>query len=226
MSKIKWDQTGERLYETGVEQGVLYPMLSGAYQTGVAWNGLINVTESPEGGEPTALYADNKKYLNLMSTEEAKLNIEAYTYPDEFEPCNGSVEVAPGVYVAQQDRESFGFSYKTLIGNDTEYTSHGYKLHLAYGCLASPSEKAHGTVNENPEAGTFSWDVSTTPVEIATLINGKKLKPTATLTIDSTKTDADKLAALEALLYGSEDKEPTLPTPDEVIALVGAVAAG
>ena len=222
MSKLVWDKTGEKIYETGVEQGVLYPKAEdGSYPKGVAWNGLISVNESPSGAEPTALWADNKKYLNLMSAEEYGATIEAYTYPDEFAECDGSVEIAPGVYAGQQNRKEFGMSYKSLIGNDTEGTDYGYKIHLIYGALASPSEKAHGTVNDSPEAGTFSWEVSTTPVEVTTLVNGKKIKPTATLTIDSTKTPAEKMAALEALLYGSESEEAKLPTPDEVIALVG-----
>lgn len=227
---LKWDAVGEKLYETGVEKGVLYPAgtgeAAGTYPLGVAWNGLVNVNDTASGGEATPLYADNKKYLNLTSEEEAGLSIEAYMYPDEFAECDGSKEIAPGVYAGQQNRKTFGFCYKTLIGNDTEGTDHGYKLHLVYGCLAAPSEKAHATVNESPEAGTMSWEVSTTKVDIATLIDGKKLKPTATLTIDSTKTDAKKLAALEAILYGSETADARLPLPDEVIELVGAVAAG
>lgn len=221
MSKLKWDQTGEKRYETGVEQGVLYKKDAGEYTNGVAWNGLINITESPSGAEPTALWADNKKYLNLMSEEEYGASIEAYTYPDEFEECDGSKEIAPGVYAGQQNRSEFGLAYKSLIGNDEEGTAHGYKLHLVYGALASPSEKAHGTVNDSPEAQTFSWEVSTTPVEINTLVGGKKLKPTATLTFDSTKAEPAKLAALEEILFGSDSEEARLPLPDEVIELMG-----
>lgn len=226
MSKLKWDQTGEKRYETGVEQGALYKKAAGVYGAGVPWNGLINITEKPSGAEPTALWADNRKYLNLMSEEEYAASIEAYTYPEEFEECDGSKEIAPGVYAGQQNRSEFGLAYKSLIGNDEEGTAHGYKLHLVYGALASPSEKAHGTVNDTPEAQTFSWEVSTTPVEINTIIEGKKLKPTATLTFDSTKTEPSKLAALEAILFGSDEEEARLPLPDEVIELMGAVAAG
>lgn len=234
MFNLAWDQTGQKLYETGVDRAVLYPQVNGTYPKGVAWNGVSNITESPSGAEPTAVWADNQKYLNMISAEEYGASIEAYTYPDEFEECDGSVEVAPGVYAGQQDRKTFGLSYRSLIGNDTEGTSHGYKLHLIYGALAAPSEKAHNTVNDSAEAGTMSWELSTTPVSIATQINGKTLKPTATLTVDSTKTDATKLAELESILYGkaatsvdaNDAVEARLPLPDEVIALVGAVAAG
>lgn len=228
MSRLKWDQDGERLYETGVEMGVLYPKVKvekdgdKPYPKGVAWNGLINVNESPSGAEPTKLYADNRVYLNLMSEEEYGSTIEAYTYPDEFEECDGSKEVAPGVYAGQQNRSEFGMAYKTLIGNDEDGTAYGYKLHVVYGAKASPSEKAHATVNESPEAQTFSWEVSTTPVEIATLVDGKKLKPTASLTFDSTKADKTKLEALEDILFGGESTEAYLPLPDEIIALMGA----
>lgn len=227
MSKLVWDQVGQKTYETGVEQGVLYPQDStGTYTKGVAWNGLINVSESPSGAEPTALWADNRKYLNLMSNEEFGASIEAYTYPKEFAECDGSKEVAPGIFIGQQDRKTFGMAYKTLIGNDTEGTNYGYKIHLIYGALASPSEKGYSTVNDSPEAMTLSWEISTTPVSIATLIDGKKVKPTATMVIDSTTTAADKLAALEGILFGSESEEARLPLPDEIIELVGAVAAG
>lgn len=212
--KIVWDKSGERIYETGADHGVLYPMATdGKYGTGVAWNGLINVTESPSGAEPSPLYADNIKYLNLMSAEEFAATIEAYTYPDEFAACDGSAEPAKGVMIGQQTRKQFGLCYRTLIGNDVDGNDHGYKLHLIYGALAAPSEKGYQTINDSPEAITFSWEVTTTPVEI------EGFKPTASLTVDSTKVDADKLAQLEALLYGSEDKEASLPTPAEVIAI-------
>lgn len=231
MSKLVWDKTGERLYETGVSNGVLFPMgTGGKYAAGVAWNGLSAVTESPSGAEATATYADNIKYLNLVSAEEFGATVEAYTYPPEFAECDGSKEIAPGVYAGQQNRKTFGMSYKTLIGNDVDNTDHGYKLHLVYGCLAAPSEKAYATVNDSPEAIAFSWEVTTTPVEISTMIDGKKLKPVSCLTIDSTKVDAEKLASLEEILYGkdptepegSDGVEPRLPLPDEVITLLAA----
>lgn len=214
--RIKWDQAGERLYETGVSNGVLFPQKKdGTYEKGVGWNGLSNVNKSSSGAEATAIYADNIKYLNLRSAEEYAATIEAYTYPKEFEPCNGISEVAKGVTIGQQSRQPFGFSYKTLIGNDTEGQDYGYKINLVYGCTAAPSEESHATVNESPEAITFSWELSTTPVEV------KGHKPTACLTIDSTRTDAEKLKALEDIIYGTEDVEPRLPLPDEVIALIG-----
>lgn len=220
MSKLVWDKTGERLYETGVKQGVLYPMdANGAYPKGVAWNGLTNVTESPSGAEATALYADDIKYLNLMSNEEFGGTIEAYTYPDEFAECDGSASIATGVYIGQQARKTFGFCYRTTIGNDVESNAHGYKLHLVYGALASPSEKAYATINDSPEAITFSWEFSTTPVNVT------GFKPTACLTIDSTKVDAEKLAALEKILYGDDTGEATtarLPLPDEVAQVMAA----
>lgn len=216
MAKIVWDKTGEKTYETGVDRGVLYPMVSGAYPKGVPWNGLTAVNESPSGAENTPLYADNIKYLNLQSAEELGYSIEAYTYPKEFEACDGSKEVAPGVTIGQQARQAFGFSYRTIFGNDTDGTAHGYKLHLIYNSLAQPSEKAYSTVNDSPEAITFSWECSTTPSEVE--IDG--CKPTASLIIDSTKVDADKLAALEAVLYGSEEAEPMLPSPTEVINML------
>lgn len=229
MSKLVWDKVGERLYETGVSQGVLYPIQTGGvYTKGVAWNGLSAVTESPSGAEPTAVYADNIKYLNMMSAEDFGGTIEAYTRPDEFEECDGSKEIAPGVYAGQQNRKVFGLSYKTILGNDVDSNDYGYKLHLVYGCLASPSEKGYQTVNDSPEAMSLSWEFSTTPVEITTMIDGKKLKPTAILVFDSTKVDVDKMTALEEILYGknptSEDgtdgAEPRLPLPDEVITLM------
>lgn len=215
MSKLVWDQVGERLYETGTKKGVLYPFESNAYAKGVAWNGLTAVTESPSGAEATAIYADDIKYLNLRSAEEFGATIEAYTYPDEFAECDGSAYIAPGIKIGQQKRKMFGFSYTTTVGNDTEGDDHGYKIHLVYGATASPSEKSYQTINDSPEAITFSWEVATTPVEV------KGFKPTATLEIDSTKVDEDKLKALEAILYGTETAEPRLPLPDEVVALVG-----
>lgn len=235
MSRIKWDQVGERKYETGVDRGVLYPVSeTGTYPKGVAWNGLSSVTESPSGAEATAVYADNQKYLNLFSAEEFGATIEAYTYPDEWEACDGSAEVAPGATIGQQDRQGFGLAYRSLIGNDTLDTKYGYKIHLIYGAKASPSEKAHNTINESPEASTMSWEVTTTPIEVP------GFKPTATFTIDSTKTSAEKLAAIEAILYGkdaveevrddsssvitpaAEAVEPRLPLPEEIIAILKA----
>lgn len=207
--RLTWDQTGERLFETGVKQGVIYPQgTDGSYPKGVAWNGLTAVTESPSGAEATALYADNIKYLNLLSTEEFGATIEAYTYPEEFEACDGSASLADGVTVGQQKRKAFGLSYKTTLGNDIDSYDYGYKLHLIYGALAKPSEKAYATINDSPEAITFSWEVTTTPVNVA------GLKPTASVTINSKKADAKKLAKLEAILYGS-DPELLKQQPDD-----------
>ena len=218
MSKIVWDAIGDHIFETGVRNGVLYLKdAEGAYSNGVAWNGLTSVSESPEGAEPTDLYADDIKYLTLMSAENFKATIEAYTYPVEFEECDGSATIAKGVVIGQQSRKPFGLCYRTAIGNDTDGNEHGYKLHIVYGCQASPSEKQYSTINDSPEAITFSWEVSTTPVNVT----GKK--PTATLIIDSTKTDKAKLTALEAILYGSEEKEPRLPLPDEIATLMTTV---
>ena len=215
MSKIVWDAIGEHTFETGVRNGVLYlKNVEGVYDTGVAWNGLTSVSESPEGAEATDLYADDIKYLTLMSAENFKATIEAYTYPVEFEECDGSATIAKGVVIGQQSRKPFGLCYRTAIGNDTDGNEHGYKLHIVYGCLASPSEKQYSTINDSPDAVTFSWEVSTTPVNV----NGKK--PTATLIIDSTKADKAKLTALEAILYGSEQAEPRLPLPDEIATLM------
>ena len=216
MSKIVWDQTGERLYETGVKQGVLYIPASGVYSKGVAWNGLTAVTESPSGAEATALYADDIKYLNLMSAEEFACTIEAYTYPNEFAECDGSASLAMGVNIGQQPRKTFGLCYRTTVGNDTDSNAHGYKLHMVYGCLAAPSEKAYATINDSPEPITFSWEVSTTPVNVT------GHKPTALLTIDSTKADPTKLAALEKILYGDTDTEPRLPLPDEIATMMAS----
>lgn len=222
MSKLIWDQTGQRYYETGVSKGVLYPQKEeGLYPLGVAWNGLSSVTESPSGAESNPVYADNIKYLNLLSAEEFGATVEAYTYPDEFAECDGSAEIAPGVSVGQQDRKPFGLCYQTILGNDTERNNHGYKLHLIYGCMAAPSERNYQSVNDSPEANTLSWEITTTPVSVA------GLKPTASLTIDSTKTDKAKLAKLEEILYGTDDAEPRLPLPDEVAALMkDAVSEG
>lgn len=220
MAKLVWDKTGEHLYETGVDHGVLYfPDQTGAYKNGVAWNGLISVSESPSGAEATGQYADNIKYLNLISAEEFGATIEAYTYPEEFEACNGNKELvdASGVYVGQQSRSVFGFCYRTMIGNDTDGQDHGYKLHLVYGCQVSPSEKAYQTINDSPEALTFSWELSTTPVNVT----GKK--PTALLVIDSTKIDSTKLAKIEAKLYGDETSTgAVLPTPNEIAEILSA----
>ena len=218
MSKIVWDAIGEHTFETGVRNGVLYLKdTEGAYNTGVAWNGLTSISESPEGAEATDLYADDIKYLTLMSAENFKATIEAYTYPVEFEECDGSATIANGVVIGQQSRKPFGLCYRTAIGNDTDGNEHGYKLHIVYGCQASPSEKQYSTINDSPEAITFSWEVNTTPVNVT----GKK--PTATLIIDSTKADKAKLTALEAILYGSESTEPRLPLPDEIATLMTTV---
>lgn len=222
MSKIVWDQTGEKLYETGVKNGVLYPQAEGGtYPKGVAWNGLTAVTESPSGAEATALYADDIKYLNLVSAEEFGATIEAYMYPKEFEECDGTAEIAPGVSIGQQARKTFGMSYKTTLGNDVDNNDYGYKLHIIYGALASPSEKGYATINDSPEAITFSWEVKTTPVAV----NG--FKPTASIVIDSTKVNAEKLKALEDILYGTNEVEPRLPLPDEIATLMKTgMAAG
>lgn len=215
MSKLVWDQAGQRFYETGVEKGVLYPLVSGTYQKGVAWNGLTGVTESPSGAENTPLYADNIKYLNLMSNEEFGATIEAYTYPDEFMACDGSANLETGVILGQQKRTPFGLSYVTRLGNDTDGSDHGYKIHLIYGATASPSEKAYATINDSPEAITFSWEVTTTPIEVP------GFRPTACITIDSTKVDAADLKTFNDLLYGTADNEPTMPTIADLIRIFG-----
>ena len=219
MAKLVWDQTGDRLYETGVKNGVLYIPTAGVYSKGVAWNGLTAVTESPSGAEATALYADDTKYLSLMSAEEFGATIEAYTYPDEFAVCDGSAELADGVMIGQQKRSTFGLCYKTTIGNDMEGNDHGYKLHIIYGAQAKPSERAYASINDSPEAITFSWEITTTPVNVT------GAKPTASLVIDSTKADPSKLAALEDILYGKDGEpasEPRLPLPDEIKTLMTA----
>ena len=222
MSRLTWDKTGERYYETGVKQGVLYPIQAdGRYSKGVAWNGLISVTESPSGAEATPLYADDIKYLNLISNEEFGATIEAYTYPDEFYECDGSSALADGVMIGQQKRKTFGLCYRTTVGNDVDGNDYGYKLHLIYGCLAAPSEKGYNSINDSPEAITFSWEISTTPVSV------KGFKPTSQITIDSTKIAEGKkakLTELEDILYGKDSDggsatDPRLPLPDEVATL-------
>lgn len=219
MAVLTWDEVGDRLYETGVDHGVLYiPDESGVYDNGVAWNGLVTVTETPSGAEANPQYADNIKYLNLYSAEEFGATIEAFTYPDEFAVFDGIAYPEAGVAVAQQARRTFGLSYRTLIGNDIDGTDYGYKLHLLYGLTASPSEKAYTTINDSPEAITFSWEVSSLPVPVT------DLRPTSVITIDSTKVDASALAALEDLLYGDVSNDPSLPSPDEVIAIFAGTA--
>lgn len=218
--RLTWDKVGERRYETGVSKGVLYiPDSNGVYSTGVAWNGLTTVTESPSGAEATPLYADNIKYLNLISAEEFGATIEAYTYPDEFNQFDGVASPSEGVYVGQQSRRAFGMSYQTRVGNDVDGSDYGYKIHLIYGAQAAPSEKAYATINDTPEAITFSWELTTTPVDA-----GSGLKPTAQLVIDSTKVDADALATLEAALYGSNATDPRLPLPAEVLDMFSATS--
>lgn len=215
MSKLEWDKTGERYYRTGVDKVALYVQEGGAYPKGVAWSGVTAITESPSGAEATPLYADNIKYLNLISAEELGLTIEAYYSPEEFDACDGAASIATGVKIGQQARKAFGLAYRTILGNDTEGNDHGYLLHLVYGGTAAPSEKANNTVNDSPEATTLSWEVTTTPVNV------EGFKPTASIEIDSTKADTTKLAALEAILYGSDDVEARLPLPSEIITLMG-----
>ena len=211
---LVWDETGKKLFETGVSNVALYPQdTTGVYGAGVAWNGVTNISESPSGAEATTLWANNGKYLNLYSVEEYASSIEAYTYPDEFAECDGSAEIAKGVSIGQQTRKSFGLAYKTLIGSDTDGNDHGYKLHLVYGCKAAPSERSHATVNDSPEALSFSWEISTTPVSVT------GHKPTASVEIDSTKVDPAKLAAFEKILFGSDAANARLPLPDEVAEL-------
>ena len=216
MATLTWDVQGERYYETGVSKGVLYPFKEGKYSKGVAWNGLTAVNESPSGAEPTPLYADNIKYLNLLSNEEFAATVEAYTYPDEFAECDGSAELAVGVSVGQQKRIPFGLSYVTKLGNDTDGQDHGYKIHLIYGALAKPTQKNYATINDSPEAITFSWELSTTPVAVP------NMKPTACITIDSTKVTPENLKKIEDKLYGRDSEEATLPTPAELAALIAA----
>lgn len=215
MAKLVWDSTGERYYETGIKNVALYVQgIGGTYPSGVAWNGVTNITEKPTGAEATALYADDIKYLNLISNEDLEASIEAYTYPDEFMECDGSASIATGVVIGQQKRKTFGLVYKTTVGNDVDGNDYGYKLHLMYGAIAAPSEKGYATINDSPEAITMSWEIKTTPVSV----NG--YKPTALITIDSTKVAADKLSALETILYGGAEVEPRLPLPDEVATLM------
>lgn len=215
MAKLVWDQTGERLYETGVKNAVLYVQsATGTYPKGVAWNGLTAVTQSPSGAEATPLYADDMKYLNLYSAEEFGATIEAYMYPDEFAECDGSAELADGVFVGQQPRKAFGLVYKTVIGNDVKNNKYGYKLHIIYGAMAAPSEKAYATINDSPEAITLSWELTTTPVAV------EGFEPTAYIEIDSTKTDSTKLAALESKLFGDTSSEAELPLPAEIKTLM------
>jgi len=215
MALLTWDNTGERLYETGVDHGVLYiPDQTGAYETGFAWNGLVTVTESPTGADTSPQYADNIKYLNLIAAEEFGCTIEAFTYPPEFGECDGTAMPDAGVAIGQQPRKSFGLSYRTIVGNDVESNEYGYKLHLVYGCLAAPSERAYSTVNDSPEAITFSWEVTTTPVQVT------GYKPTALVTVDATLVSSTGLKALEDELYGAAGA-PRLPLPDEVISLLG-----
>ena len=221
-NKIVWDKTSERYYETGVKNVVLYNQTAGVYNDGCAWNGVTAITESPSGAESTALYADDIKYLNLISNEEFGATIEAYTYPAEFEKCDGTADLVSGVSIGQQKRETFGLSYRTVLGNDTDGNDYGYKLHLIYGCKASPSERAYSTISDSPEANTFSWELSTTPVSVS------GFKPTSCITIDSTKCDKTKLTALEEILYGKDPTQtsgndgvaPRLPLPDEVKTLM------
>jgi hypothetical protein len=218
MTKLLWDQVGERFYETGVDRGVLFiPNAGGGYDTGFAWNGLTTVTESPSGAESSPQYADNIKYVYLVSAEEFGGTIEAFTYPDEFAQCDGTASPENGVMLGQQNRKSFGLCYRSRMGNDLAGTDHGYKLHLVYGALAAPSEKAYATINDSPEAIAFSWTFTTIPVDVGT-IGGVTYKPVATLTIDSTKVDASALADLEDVLYGTPGSDPALPLPADVIA--------
>jgi hypothetical protein len=215
MAKLVWDKIGERHYETGVKNVVLYPQESGAYPQGVAWNGVTSISENPSGAESTPLYADDIKYLNLVSNEEFGCTIEAYESPVEFDQCDGTASIAEGVMIGQQTRKAFGLAYKTTIGNDVEGANYGYKLHIIYGGIAAPSSKSYTSISDSPEAMTLSWEVSTTPVAVT------GHKPTATITIDSTKVDAEKLAALEAVLFGSDDAEAKLPLPDEIMTILG-----
>lgn len=217
--RLVWDQEGKKVYETGVDRGVLFPMVKGAYSAGEAWNGLMSVDEKPSGAEPTALYANNKKYLEILSAEEFAMTIGAYTYPAGFKPCLGIKEMAPGVYVTQQNRTPFGLSYRTLIGNDTEKNAYGYKIHLVYGATAKPAEKTNKTINESPEASELSWECSTTPVEVP------NCDPSAHIEIDSTTVSKETLTAIENILYGTETTAPRLIMPNELAELLGGDAA-
>lgn len=225
---ISWDESTKRLYETGVDRGVLYPMGANGYESGVAWNGLTSVSENPEGGEPTDIWADNIKYLSLMSAENYKATIEAYTYPDAFMECDGSKEIlnsneSTGMYVTQQTRKKFGFCYRTKIGNDTDGDDHGYKIHIVYGASASPSDKSYTTINDSPEAITFSWDISCVPDNTTAITDGVTIKPTACVIVDSTKADTTNLTKLEEYLYGKDGTNstaPALPSPAQVYSLL------
>lgn len=216
MSRLIWDNVGEKTYETGLDRGVLYSLntATNAYDSGVAWNGLSKVSEKPSGAESSDIYADNIKYLNLLSAEKFGATIEAYTYPKEFEACDGTAQPVAGMIIGQQTRKTFGLSYRTLVGNDVAGTDFGYKIHCIYGAVASPSEKGYSSVNESPEAITFSWEVNTTPVPV------EGFKPTAYVIIDSTKVSAEAVAAIEAILYGTEGEEPRLPLPNEIAAII------
>lgn len=214
MSKLQWDKVGERFYKTGVDHGVLYPSVNGTYPKGVAWSGLTAVNESPSGAEANPFYADNIKYFNLFSAEDFSATIEAYFYPPEWEECDGSAEIAPGVLIGQQNRKAFGFCYRTLLGNDTEGQAYGYELHLIYNAMASPSERSNGTVNDSPEPSTMSWEVTTTPVDVP------GFKPTAHLTISSVRTDPRKMKIIEGILYGSDKTEARLPLPEEIMSIM------
>lgn len=229
MAKIEWDKTGEHLYENGIRNGVLYRRnadgtYGGADNPGVAWNGLTTVTESPEGAEPTDLYADDIKYLTMRSAETFGATVECYTYPDEFMECNGEASLVTGMYIAQQPRVSFGLCYRTVIGNDVQLENYGYKLHLVYGCTASPSEKSYQTINDSPEAITFSFEISTVPENVT--IQGRNDKPTSLIIIDTSKltttTQRANLTTLEGILYGSDNAEPRLPLPAEVYSIMSA----
>lgn len=217
--RLQWDQEGQKLYETGVDRGVMYPMTDKGYGTGEAWNGLMSVDEKPSGAEPTALHANNRKYLELMSKEEFAGSIGAYTFPAGFRPCLGIKEMAPGVYVTQQTRVPFGFAYRTLIGNDLKKDAYGYKIHLVYGATAKPTEKSNKTMGENPEAAELSWEFTTTPVDVP------NCDPSAHIEIDSTTLSAEKLKALEDILYGSETAAARLPLPAELATIIGGSAA-
>ena len=226
MAKLLWDQIGERFYETGTKKGVLYPQVNGAYPTGVAWTGLTAVTASPDGAEATDIYADDIKYLTLRSVENFNATIEAFTYPDEFAICNGEAALVEGVTIGQQPRKAFGFSWVTTVGNDTEFEDYGYKIHLVWGATASPSEKSYQTINDSPEAITFSWEINTTPIDIGT-INGVTYKPTAHMEIDSTKLTAGKLKAIEDVLYGTDGENNNgttarLPLPAEIVTIISS----
>lgn len=219
MARLEWDKTGEKTYETGVKNAVLYLQKDGKYPKGVAWNGITGITESPSGAETTALYADDVKYLNMLSAEEFGATVTAYTYPDEWADCNGEAEIATGVMIGQQTHKAFGLCFRTTKGNDTNGNDHGYKLHIIYNATAAPSERSYETINDSPDAIEFSWEISTTPVNVT------RFKPTANITIDSTKCDAAKLKALEDILYGSESEDARLPLPDEIVQIIGSSSA-